>query len=125
MNPIIEKQLKKVKAAKLGEYDSNTYEFLIPQNLVLDEQLIECNKSYLIQLKPSILNPTPDSSFAANWNKNITPKTEFLQCTVNQIMNNMIQIDAIGYDMQNKQILNDTYINLWLPRTEFTIIDNI
>lgn len=75
----------------------------------------EQNRCYIIKLAPYIVHPSDNFTLASNWNKGIVPKSEYLKCTITQIMGKMLKVDGTGYDFVTGSDLNDSYIGLWLP----------
>jgi hypothetical protein len=78
------------------------------------------NHCYLVKLPTSIIN-CPDSVLAVNWNNGNTPTTQYLKIYISKIMGNMIYVDSIGFDFDNKQDLNLMWSG-WLNTSELTQI---
>ena len=112
MNKIIKKQLEKVKVV-LPPYDDDTTELFIPKQNTLqvnnfnlfNQQVIDyvIGGFYILELKWFITNPTPNSEFdlAGQWNNGIIPQSKYIRCQVMDIKGKMINVGAIGYDLDN------------------------
>lgn len=118
MNKLIKKELNKLKVAKLGAYDEKTHSFFIPKHVEL--KLLE-NHSYILKLDDSLLE---DSTLADNWNKGTKPPSKYIKAEINQIMANMIKINAIGYNYDTNTDLNKFWTG-WIIKDRFEIIKEI
>lgn len=127
MNPVIKRELEKVRAP-LPEYDDNTTLITILRKSVEPgaqvPQLIE-NHCYIIELESYILDEPPNFTLSSNWNRGIIPKSKHLQIEVSKVMGKMTQVNGSGYDIMNEQPLTDGYIGLWLPVLGIKIIREV
>jgi len=89
---------------------------LIP--LILD-------KYYIIEVSNYILNPPFQSTLVSNWNQGQIPKNKYLFGTPTKRLNDMVRWDCCGYDNVSKTHLTDTYTDLWLPETEFILMEKV
>ena len=63
-----------------------------------------------------------DSVLAVNWNNGSCPKTQYLKVFVSKALGgNMIFVDSIGFDFDNKQDLNMMWSG-WLDSSQLTQI---
>ena len=65
MNKIIKDQLNKVRSVKLS-FDDNTTQILIPKSSEVIPEALNQGEVYLIKLNDKILNPSSNSTLAAN-----------------------------------------------------------
>ena len=127
MNPVIKRELEKVRAP-LPEYDDNTTLITILRKSAEPNaqvpQLVE-NHCYIVELESYILNEPPNFTLSANWNKGIIPKSKYLQIEVSKVMGKMVQVNGCGYDIVTNQSLMDGYIGLWLPALGVKVVTEI
>ena len=118
MNKLIEKELNKLKIAKLSAYDELKHSFFIPKHTESD---LKENHCYIIKLEDCLLE---DSTLADNWNKGTKPPTKYLQVEISKIMANMVRVNAIDYNYETKSSTNKVW-NGWLIKDNLEIIDEI
>lgn len=123
MNPVIKRELEKIRAP-LPEYDDSTTLINIPrkdsESTSAVRQFVE-NNCYLIELEDYILNEPPNFTLSANWNKGVVPSSKFLKVEVSRVMGKMIQVNGSGYNPLTDTDHNDTYIGLWLPASSVKV----
>ena len=124
MNPLIKKQLDKVRVVKLPHFDDNTDKLVIPVRSVNDPIVLEEDKCYIIQIEDYILNPPEGFTLHTNWNNNKIPKHKIMKIDVIKVMGKMIKVNSIGYDIINKVNINDVWEG-WLPEKSITVIERI
>lgn len=123
MNPIIKRELEKVRA-QLPEYDDSTTLIRIPRWEPLpDEKPLEVGGIYLIEIADYVLNEPPNFTLSANWNKGVIPTSNQLSVQVKKTAGKMVQLDATGYDPDLRRLKEDFYQDLWLPTASITILD--
>ena len=71
-----------------------------------------------------MINPPPDFTIAANWNKGINPRSKYYKAEIVQVVGKMIKIHGCGYDYKNKVDLNDVWEG-WVPQAALTIIEEL
>lgn len=122
MNKIIKEQLDKIEG--LPPYDDNTTELIIPKSSTNPNDL-KIGNMYVLKLAVYIINPPSGFLLADQWNKGITPKSEYIRCEVLQMMGKMIRVGAIGYDIDTDTDKTDVYESLWLPVSGVKIVRNL
>ena len=124
MKNIIFQYLKKCKVAKF-ELDETTNHLFIPKKQTTSDIPLILDNYYIIEVSNYILNPPFQSTLVSNWNQNQIPKSKYLFGTPTKQINNMVRWDCCGYDTFNRVSLTDTYRDLWLPETEFIIMEKM
>lgn len=124
MNPVIERELEKIRAP-LPEFTDDTKVIRILKYNPEPTLSLEVGKMYLVGLPDYIVNEPPNYTLSANWNKGIVPKSSCLAVAVIQIFGKMVQVNARGYDYVTKLSLDDVYSGLWLPIESITVISEI
>lgn len=115
MNKIIKKQLEQL-------------------NLPTDQLIIKIPKKegirlveggcYLIEISSLLLNSSPTSTWAINWNRGILPTASHYKVEVNQLMKDMVKVTGIAYDALSQQDLNRMWSG-WLPLDQITILQKL
>ena len=117
MNPVIKRELEKVRAP-LPDYDDDTTVITILRKSVepnINTPTFKQNSCYLIELEDYILKEPPNFTLSSNWNRGIIPKSKFLKVEVCKVMGKMIQVNGSGYNPLDNIDKDDSYIGLWLP----------
>ena len=123
MNPIVKRELEKVRA-QLPEYDDSTTLIRIPRGEALpDDKPLEVGGIYLIEIADYVLNEPPNFTLSANWNRGVVPVSNQLSVQVKKTAGKMVQLDATGYDPDLRRLKEDFYQDLWLPTASITILD--
>lgn len=124
MNPLVKKQLEKVKNVTLPKWDDDTLNMVIPKRTgEIETGLLE-NRCYLIKVEDYIINPFDGFTLHDNWNKGTHPIHHFMKCEVTKKMGKMIKVNSVGYDFMNKQDTLDVWEG-WLPEKSITIIEEL
>lgn len=125
MNPVIKRELGKVKVP-LPEYDdSTTLITILRASPSAQPKQLELQHCYLLELADYLINEPPNFTLSANWNKGIKPKTKHLKIVVTRVMGSMFQLDGCGYDIVSQTDTMDSYIGLWLPLASVGIIEEL
>lgn len=111
MNKTIKKQLQKVTVANLGVYDDNTKCIYIPK---FEKDKFDVGNCYTVKLDSTLLSPMYNTTLVSNWNRGSCPPCEYLKVDVIKVLGKMINVNAIGYDFNNKQTLSCVWSG-WLP----------
>lgn len=119
MNNLIKKQLEQCRVADLSRYDESTNTYFIPKFV---ETKVEVDKCYLIELDN--VNMSSDSTISINFNSGRIPPSKYLKVDVVKVMNDLISVNAIGYDMANKQDTNDVWSG-WLSFSHLKILEEL
>lgn len=119
MNKTIREQLDRVSG--LPPYDDNTTTLHIDCKSS-NQSAYTVGRMYILQLANYLTNPPAGFMLASQWNKGISPQSEYIRCEVLQIMGKMIRVGAIGFDMANNRDKDDVYESLWLPISGLKII---
>lgn len=117
INPLVKNQLEKIKNINIDAISE--YEYIISPSRPAK---LEIEHYYIIKLKNYIINPPDNFTLSTNWNKGVVPKSEYLRCVIVQLLGDMVRICANGFDVVNNCDLNDSYVDLWLPKEGFDII---
>lgn len=124
MNPIIEKQLRRVKIADLPEYDENTTHLLIKKKGTPVGMSFQEGHYYLIELEDYIIHPSPTFTLHTNWNKGVIPTEKCYKCFCIKVIGKMVQIQGVGFDYENREDLNVEWDG-WLPVKSVKILREI
>lgn len=126
MNKYAKESLKKVKKAKLPQYNDSTTHMIIPKlnNNLTNSTLVTIGKCYILKLEKYIINPPPNFNLHDNWNKGIPPKHEYVKAEIQQIMGKMIKINSVGYDYTNNKDTNDVWCG-WVPNKSIRIVGEL
>lgn len=118
MNPLIKKQLESCKNASV-EFDDNSLLIVIPKSTRINNNLLELDHTYLIEVSDLILNMNNDNStLVSNWNNGQVVKSKQLKVSLSKIVNNMFRFDGVGTN-------NDSYMDLWLPSDKFITLKEL
>lgn len=120
MNPLIKKQLEKLKFL-IGRWDENTTKINILQNEA-GSLYLKQGMCYLIKVEDYIVHPFDGFNLHDNWNKGTHPNHIFMKCEVEQIMGKMVKVNTVGYDYQNQLDTNDIWSG-WLPEKSIKILE--
>ena len=121
MNPQIKKELEKVTATDL-QFDNNTTSIFIPKTTSWNLTSLKVNKCYVIELDDSLLNPSTNSSLAANWNGGKIPEYKHYMIELSSVMNKMIKVIGVGIVNgvpQGKQFIG------WLPFEQVKVLKEV
>lgn len=125
MNKVVKEQLGKCKVARVPQFDDNTTHIFIPKlskgALPLDFQV---RNYYIIEIADYVLNPGPEFTLAANWNKGTIPPSKYMKVEVSQINGKMIKVTGIAYDIGNHRDLSYVWEG-WLPSVSIKIINKL
>lgn len=122
MNDIIKNELEKIRVP-MSNYDDSTEFISIPRFQKIGLCL---GKSYVIKVPDYIVHEPNGFALSANWNKGITPKTNYMKVTVLEKLGIMIKLDAIGMDNNTMEdVVGEEYKGLWLPEESIEIIKNL
>ena len=117
IRPLIKEQLEKCRFADLNNYDTKTNTFYIKKYC---KPTYDNGHCYLVKLPVSIVN-TNDSVLAVNWNNGTSPASQYLKIYISKIFGNMIYVDSLGFDFENKVDLPAMWSG-WLNTSELTQI---
>lgn len=117
MSKRLERELHRVKFAKIEKVNDNTYVVRREQEI----RLLEDN-CYLIKLKDSIFDP--NNILTTNWNNGNIPSSRYYQVDINKIMGDMIRVSGIGYEDDSCTKIKDNWWG-WLPKNEIEIIKKL
>lgn len=121
MKDIIKQQLNSLKVAQIPKFDDNTTEIIIKK--LSNIPLLE-NHYYIIKLNDSLLIPNNNSALTINWNGGSVPKNKYYKIDVIKIMAQMIKINGLAFDYDNKIDLNKMWSG-WLPLNSIEILEKI
>ena len=55
----------------------------------------------------------------------VIPTSEFIRCQVTDVNGKMINVGAIGFDIDTYTDKTDIYPSLWLPKASLTVIKEL
>lgn len=111
MNKLIKEQLEKVNEASIPYYDEQTKEIFIPK-LKKDKYVV--GENCIIELDDSLLIKGANEILESNRNRSTLPPNKYLIVDVLKVMNKMINVHALPYNISTKEIINNIW-NGWLP----------
>ena len=92
---------------------------VIPKSTRINNNLLELDHTYLIEVSDLILNMNNDNStLVSNWNNGQVVKSKQLKVSLSKIVNNMFRFDGVGTN-------NDSYMDLWLPSDKFITLKEL
>lgn len=100
---LVKDQLSKVIYADLSNYDESANTFYIPK---INQIKLQINHSYLVKIKDSLYN---NEILKSNYNQGRTPPYKSYLIDVVSILNKIIKVNGVEYDLEKNQTLN----NLW------------
>lgn len=109
IRPYIKEQLKKCSFADLSNYDEKSQTFFIPK---YTKPTYDLNKCYLIEIADYLIN-NKTNLIAVNWNNSTAPAYKYLKIYVSKLLDKMIYVDTLAYDIVNNQDINN-YWSGWL-----------
>jgi len=121
MSKIIDEQLKKCQVADTTNFNPDTNEYFIKRRVGIK---IKVGSYYILKIKDSLLNPSPNSTLAANWNNGIIPTHNYYKVDVCQIMARMIKVNGIAFNNETQTDINE-FFSGWLPIDEIEIISEL
>ena len=122
MNPVIKRELEKVRA-QLPEYDDSTTLIKISRDTTSPSPSLKEGGIYLIELADYVLNEPPNFTLSANWNKGVVPVSKQLSVQVIKLAGKMVQINGDGFDENTRTLKSDKYKEFWLPTASIKILD--
>lgn len=122
MNPLIEKELRMLRVARLPDNWETSTTLFLPR--VTPTSVILCvGRFYLIELESYLLR-NPELSINANWNRGCPPTDKFMKVLVNQKRGQLFQVIGSGFDFEHKQDLDSVWQG-WLPFKSIRIINEL
>lgn len=118
MNKFIEKQLKNLK--------NKNIDFNYTDNVIKFKKYVEPSYQkghlYIIKLDNDLLND--DSVLSINFNRGTCPRFNYLKIEIENIINTMIQVNSLGYDIEKNQDI-DILWSGWLPTNQIHLIEEV
>ncbi len=111
INKLIQKELEKVKIAKIGPYDQFKHSFHIEK---FKEKTFELNHEYLIKLDNSLLNATSNDLLVNNWNNGKYPLFPYMKAVPVKKIGKMLYFYGVYYNIDTKQETQEEWVG-WLP----------
>ena len=100
---LIKEQLSKVQFADLSNYDGSANTFYIPK---INQIKLIVNHQYIIKIKDSLYS---NELLKTNYNNNSIPPFNCYLIDVMSILNKIIKVNAIEYDIENNKTLNNSW----------------
>ena len=122
MNKIIKDQLNKVRSVKLS-FDDNTTQILIPKSSEVIPEALNQGDVYLINLNDKILNPSSNSTLAANWNSGRVPNHKLYKVEFLEKMGNMYKFNGIAVE-DGVDLYNENWFG-WIPEDCFKVEEKL
>lgn len=117
MSERLERELKRVKFAKIEQVNETTYMVRKETGIRLEE-----NNCYLIKLNDSVFDP--NNILTSNWNNGKIPNSRYYQIDIIKIMSNMIKVSGVGYDDETCTNFKENWWG-WLPMGEIEVIKKL
>ena len=121
MNEVIRDELEKIRIPHT-QYDEDTTVIYFQATKTIT---LEIGKSYLIRLEDYVYLGEQGNTLAANWNRGNLIKDKYIKIQISNIMNNMVQFDGTGFDMEDRMDNNNVYLNYWIPVKGFVVMEDI
>lgn len=122
MNPIIEKELRMLRVAKLPEDWQTSTTLFFPRRTPVSVQL-KVGGFYLLELESYLIN---NNSFAlnTNWNHGCPPLDKFMKVKVVERLGRMFYVIGVGFDFERKEDKESIWQG-WLPLKSIRIINEL
>lgn len=124
MNPLIKKQLLKVRRIDLSDIEDDIEIINIRKVDSKVSSRVELNGCYIISVEDYILKPPEGFTLHTNWNNDIAPKHKFMKVDICQIMGKMVKVNSIGYEPHKGIDIPDSWSG-WLPEKSIKIIERL
>lgn len=111
------KQLEN-ELARLNAFKVDTNHYHINKDATIRVLVDKC---YLIQVHDSIFDA--NSILTVNWNRGVVPKCRFYKIDVIKVVQNMINVNGLGYNYNPMQV--EDRFNGWLPLEEIDVLSEI
>ena len=121
MNKLIQKQLEKLRIAKIDSYDELKHTYTFKKHKGKDFKI---DSVYIIKLSNTLMNPKNNEVLISNWNKGNHPTHQYIKVQVNKKLGNMIFVCGAYYDIDTKNVINE-YWNGWLPDEQLEVIEEV
>jgi len=123
MNKIIKEQLNNCRVAHIPEFNDDTTHLYIQRNNRMNDTLL-LNNYYLIEILDEVLKDVGMLTLIREKSSYVL-QSKYLKCMATKFLDGWTRFDGVGYDIMNKQDLNDVYLGLWLPHNSYRIINKI
>ena len=117
---IVKKQLQKVNWADLSNFDPTTNTYSIKK---YSQPTYNIGKMYIVKVADQLVCNN-DSVIATNWNNGTSPQFTHLKIYVSKILDKMIYVDSVSYDIVNKKDLSLMWSG-WLPVENLTQLESL
>lgn len=118
MSRVLINQLKKLNIIK----DDNDYSIIhIPKKTNIP--IIE-DRTYIIELSDNVFLSNYRKDVINNFNNGVLPKSKYYKANITRIYNDMIKINGISYDYENKKDLFDFWTG-WLLLEDVNILEEL
>ena len=99
---LVKEQLSKVQFADLSNYDEKTNIYYIPK---INQIKLKISHQYIIKIKDSLYS---NEILKTNYNNNSVPPFNCYLIDIMNILNRIIKVNAIEYDIENNKTLDNT-----------------
>ena len=124
MNKVVKQQLTQCKVADIPVFDDATTMLFIPKASSSAINQYHLHKYYMIEIEDYILNPPPDFTLAANWNKGTNPPAKYMNVEICSIQGKMIQVSGVSFNPNNPTEMPKHWIG-WLPQKGLKIVKQL
>ncbi len=100
---LIKQQLSSVQFADLSNYDKETNTYYIPK---INQIKLKINHQYIIKIKDSLYF---NDILKTNYNNNSVPPFNCYLIDIMSILNRIIKVNAIEYDIENNKTLSNSW----------------
>ena len=123
MNKFVKEQLNNCRVAHIPQFNDETTHLVIQRNNRTNDTLL-LNNYYLIEILDSVFKDAAIQTLIRE-KSNYVLNSKYLKCMATKFLDGWTRFDGVGYDIVNKQDLNDAYLGLWLPHNSYIIIEKI
>ena len=124
MNPIAKKQLDACKVADLPYYDEKSTLLVIPKKDSNRVNEFHLHKYFIVELADYIINPPPDYTLSANWNRGSVPRYKYMKVEICQLMGKMIRINGAAFDPNTNTDIPYVWEG-WVPSQGLKIVKRL
>ena len=121
MNRLIQKQLERLRVAKVDSFDELKNTFTFKRH---SEREFKLNNVYIIKLSNQLINPQNNELLMSNWNSGKHPTHNYIKMQVQKKLGNMIFVCGAYYDIHTQDVMSE-YWNGWLPEEQLEIIEEV
>lgn len=123
MGQQLKKQLEKLPPGITMTHSDNTY--IIPKQDPSKVLTLEPGHFYFIHLDEGSVAKSLMKLTTVNWNNGREITSNYLKCECLQVLSNMVQLNASGYDPNMGIDKNDIYLKIWVNSNIIEIVNEL